>query len=258
MEMTLGLSAGLLIGRGVKGRELLFYLPLTALLWTALILCNSRGGIVSMVSQVLAITVVFVISRSFSKTSKQTPSNDQALNTRRRFTKPILLRLSFAFLLLTFVIGGAFLIGGDSLRRRFELAPRELVEETATRKNSHRLAIWRATASLILAHPIAGVGLGAYSTAIPKYHDASGTWVPQEAHNDYLELAATGGLISVGIAIWFLAICFKRTRNNLVSTSDQFTKSARIGCLIGLTGVAIHSLVDFGLHITVNTLILHQ
>ncbi len=69
------------------------------------------------------------------------------------------------------------------------------------------------------AHPIAGVGLGGYWAAIPTYHEASGLQTPQEAHNDYLELLASGGLIGLAIGSWFLFVVFRRIRDNLQSAS---------------------------------------
>ena len=78
---------------------------------------------------------------------------------------------------------------------------------------------------------------------------------PQEAHNDYLELLASGGLMGVGIGIWFVVAVLRRTRHNLRST-NRFRRSACFGATIGIIGVAVHSLVDFGLHMMVNALIL--
>jgi O-antigen ligase len=104
------------------------------------------------------------------------------------------------------------------------------------------------------AHPIAGVGLGGYWIAIPGYHNASGTLVPQEAHNDYLELLASGGIIGIALAIWFAVVVFKRVRRNFQS-SNRFHRAASFGATLGIAGVAVHSLFDFGLHIIVNALI---
>ena len=60
------------------------------------------------------------------------------------------------------------------------------------------------------ANPVSGVGLGGYWAAIPAYHDASGSLTPQEAHNDYLELLASGGIVGAAFGGWFLFVLAKR------------------------------------------------
>lgn len=96
--------------------------------------------------------------------------------------------------------------------------------------------------------------MGGYWIAIPGYHNASGTLAPQEAHNDYLELLASGGIIGAAIGIWFGVILFKRTRATFRSPS-QFRRAASFGAALGIVGVGVHSLVDFGLHMIVNALV---
>ena len=96
--------------------------------------------------------------------------------------------------------------------------------------------------------------MAGYWAAIPAYHDASGTMTPQEAHNDYLELIASGGLIGLGLGVWFVVAVVKRIRENL-EASNRFRRAACFGAAVGITGVAVHSLVDFGLHTVVNALV---
>jgi O-antigen ligase len=96
--------------------------------------------------------------------------------------------------------------------------------------------------------------MGGYWAAIPAYHDASGILTPQEAHNDYLELLASGGLVGLALGGWFAVVVFLRTRENL-SARNRFRRAACLGAAIGIAGVAVHSLVDFGLHAVVNGLV---
>src|SRR5262249_11538567 len=96
--------------------------------------------------------------------------------------------------------------------------------------------------------------LGGYWAAVPTYHGASGLQTPQQAHNDYLELLAGGGLIGAAILIWFCVVLVKQARQSL-QVARGFQRTAVLGALIGLAGVAIHSTVDFGLHVTINALI---
>ena len=100
-------------------------------------------------------------------------------------------------------------------------------------------------------HPVAGVGFGAYRAAITAHHDASGEMSLEQAHNDYLELPASGGIIGVGLVAWFAFAFFKRALLPLRAT-DPARRAACAGALGGVCAVATHSLFDFGLHVTAN------
>jgi O-antigen ligase len=133
--------------------------------------------------------------------------------------------------------------------------PKEVgVQTETTRWASRRWVIWSATWHMIKDHPLTGVGFGGYWMAITAYHDGSGEMVPQEAHNDWLEFVANGGLIGVALGVSFLYLFIRRVRGRR-RTSDKFVRAARWGALLGLAGVAAHSLVDFGLHITLNAVV---
>ncbi|HMH42735.1 MAG TPA: hypothetical protein VK557_04585, partial [Pyrinomonadaceae bacterium] len=87
----------------------------------------------------------------------------------------------------------------------------------------------------------------------PVYHDASGVLTPQQAHNDYLELLASGGIIGAAIFVWFTVALVQQCQKAL----QTFTGVQRViafGSIIGICGVAVHSLIEFGLHITANAL----
>jgi len=107
---------------------------------------------------------------------------------------------------------------------------------------------------MFAAHPIVGVGMGAYWIGITAYHEASGLMTPQEAHNDYLELLSSGGLIGLALGIWFAVAVVRKIRQNL-STDIGYKRAVRLGAVMGITGVAAHSLVDFGLHIMTNAVV---
>jgi O-antigen ligase len=163
-----------------------------------------------------------------------------------------------ALLILVLVAGvglGTLWLGGDQLATRIEQSRNELNEDTdGLRQGVSRNEIWRASWRLFKAHPVLGVGMGGYWAAIPQFHNASGAMTPQEAHNDYLELLASGGLLGLALVIWFAVIVCKRTRDNLRSP-NRFARAACFGAAIGLAGVAVHSLVDFGLHTIVNAFV---
>jgi O-antigen ligase len=253
MEMALGLILGLIVGRGVRRDQILIYLSLALPVWTALVLCNSRGGLFSMLAQVLFLALLFSFVRSRQGDSEQ-GSIERSLWWRivhASILRPILIAGLVATVFL-----GAIWIGGESLTSRLETVASEVgATSSVGNEGVRRLEVWRATWKMIKDHPLAGVGFNGYWAAIPQYHNASGELTPQQAHNDYLELLASGGLIGVALVGWFLFLLIKGARRSFQSR-DFFRRAASMGACAGLFGVAVHSMVDFGLHVTINALIL--
>ena len=232
MEMAFGLTIGVALTTGMKRERLLIYLALLLPIWTALVLSNSRGGILAMLVQIVSAALL--------------------LTSRRQAT---VLRAALLVVLVAGVLFGTLWAGGDRLASNFENATSEFnTGETNARAGVSRNEIWRATLKMFAAHPITGVGLGGYWIGITAYHDASGLMTPQEAHNDYLELLSSGGLVGFAIGVWFVVMVIRVGRANLASDTG-YTRALRFGAILGIIGVAAHSLVDFGLHILVNAII---
>jgi O-antigen ligase len=220
MEMAFGLGLGLAIAGGVKRERLLIYFALLLPIWTALVLSNSRGGILAMLVQIV-VAALFLMSR-----------------------QSVVLKAVLVIVLVAGILVGTLWLGGDRLASNLEAATSEL---STTRAGASRNEIWRATLKMFAAHPILGVGLGGYWIGITAYHNASGLMTPQEAHNDYLELLSSGGVIGFAIGVWFVVAVVRAARQN--------ANKARWGAILGIVGVAAHSLVDFGLHIFVNAIV---
>jgi O-antigen ligase len=252
MEMGLGLVLGLLAGGGVKRQRVLIYLTAAIPLWVALVLSSSRGGILSMLCQLLLLALMFSVVRKPKRLEART---DNAASGLARIGSSSVFRLTLGAVLLAATLVGVVWVGGEQIVSRFETIQDEVaVEAQESSAGVHRKEIWRATWQMIKSHPLAGVGIGGYWTAIPQYHHASGRWTPQQAHNDYLELLASGGVIGILLGVWFIFLLVKFARATL-SANDSFRRAACFGALAGLFGISIHSLVDFGLHIPINALI---
>jgi O-antigen ligase len=234
MEMALGLGLGIVLAGGVKRDRLMIYVALLLPIWTGLVLANSRGGILAMLTQIVLAALLLLSFRT---------------NTAR----PIVLRIAVVVILVAGVLLGSFWVGGDRLATNFEAATREL-NTGATTSGASRNEIWRASLKMFAAHPLVGTGLGGYWIGITAYHDASGVMTPQEAHNDYLELLSSGGLIGLAIGVWFVVAVVRLVRKNL-SVDQGFKRAVRFGAVLGIAGVAAHSLVDFGLHLIANAVV---
>jgi len=248
MEMALGLDLGLVLGGGIKrDRAMIFFAALLPI-WTALVLSNSRGGILAMLAQLVIAALLF--------TSIAPNSNSQVAQLRFfKLARSVALRIVLLVALVIGLLLGTLWVGGDRLVNTFEAARGELNPAAAgSRGGATRNEMWGATWRMFTAHPILGVGLGGYWVAITAYHDASGSLTPQEAHNDYLELLSSGGLVGAALGVWFAIALVRLTRNNLKS-AERFRRAACFGAVIGIGGVAVHSLVDFGLHLIANALV---
>jgi O-antigen ligase len=153
------------------------------------------------------------------------------------------------------ILAGVIWLGGDQLATGFETASDEITgaQQSEMHEGARRRDIWRATWLMFKAHPIAGAGLGGYWAEVPVHHAASGVLTPQQAHNDYLELLASGGVLAAALFVWFVIVLIRQSRHSVTATRG-FQRAVVLGTIISLAGVAVHSLVDFGLHITINAL----
>ncbi len=248
MEMAFGLILGLVLGGGVKREQALIYIAALLPLWTALVLCGSRGGLIAMLAQLIITTLLLGIVAP-----KMNSSESRSRILRTASSLPV--RIILIVVLIAGVVFGTVWLGGDRLASRIESTRAELNgDDSELRQGVSRSEIWQATWKLFVAHPVLGVGMGGYWAAVPATHNASGTMTPQEAHNDYLELLASGGLVGLALGGWFAIVVLKRMRKKLASPS-RFDRAACFGATIGIAGVAVHSLVDFGLHMIVNALV---
>jgi O-antigen ligase len=251
MEMGLGMTLGLIVAEVGHHRRVLALLSVTGLLWVALIYSGSRAGIVASLCQLLFLGVLLDPVRHLT--------NEQTHTNWRRFQN-LAGGLAVRAFLIVCLIGlfayGVGWVGGERVVSNFQDAASDFSEqEMENNTNTSRKEIWSATWRLIKAHPIGGVGFGGYWIGITKYHSASGGMTPQQAHNDYLELMASGGLIGAALLAWFVVILLRRARQSLRSP-DRYCRAACLGALAAIFGVAVHSFVDFGLHITINALLL--
>jgi len=246
MEMAFGPGLCLIVFGGVKRKHAMLYVAILLPIWTALVLSNSRGGILAMVGQ-LVITALLL---SYFKRSSTIGES-----VLFRMTRLPLMRLG---LILTLVIAlgvGVVWVGGDRLLSNFEAVGGELsTGGSVPSRGVTRNDIWRATLRTIADHPIFGVGIGGYWIAVTAHHNAPGTMTPQEAHNDYLELLASGGIVGFAIGVWLAWVAFKLIRKNL-QTGSREANAICLASVVGLSGPLLHSIFDFGLHLMINSLV---
>ena len=120
-----------------------------------------------------------------------------------------------------------------------------------------RMVVWLQSLKLLGRFPFMGSGLGTFESAFPLAQGASleGTrWA--KAHNGYLELMATGGVVGGAIAtagaVWLLLLLTRKLRA-AVRTDHR----AALGVALGsIASVATHEFFDFGLSLPANAFLL--
>lgn len=116
-----------------------------------------------------------------------------------------------------------------------------------------RLPLWKDSIAAIRDYPLTGTGFGTFTDTYKGYRTLPGNIVFTHAHNDYIELAVEGGMIAVGLTVWFL-ISILATYRRFLRRRDSYCIYLYMGGLTGLTAILIHSITDFNLHIGANGL----
>jgi O-antigen ligase len=257
-EMSLGAAMGLLVGSFKRRERLPLYVASALVVWAGIVMSNSRGGIVGMF---VALAVVALLYFAYVRRTGETIEvhGGEAVRASQGAAaagRSLVARVALAVGVLLLVSAGVLWVGGERLAERLETVATEVgARDAKVRWGDRRVEIWGATWALIRAHPLTGAGFGAYRAAITGHHDASGEMSLEQAHNDYLELAASGGVIGVALFAWFVFAFVRRARTGLGS-HDFFRRAVCAGALGGLCAVAVHSLFDFGLHVTANASVL--
>jgi O-antigen ligase len=100
--------------------------------------------------------------------------------------------------------------------------------------------------------PILGWGLGTFPVVYPEFRSFYTNFFVNEAHNDYLQVLAETGLVGFAITVWFLAVLYGRVRRKLGNWTSNMSAAVTLACTLGITGILVHSLVDFNLQIPAN------
>lgn len=126
------------------------------------------------------------------------------------------------------------------------------VEETLAVGAGGRPEIWRQTLPIVHDFWMTGTGLGTYQTAMLVYQQMNrAAFVVNQAHNQYLQLFAEGGLL---VAAPVLAGLFAFLRLFLRRLGADSSPSAwiRIGAITGIVAVAVQSFWETGLRMPAN------
>lgn len=240
MELTIALPLGLLFAGAVDKEKRILYGFVAGLMGVALVMTASRGGIISLVAEVIFFALVTAIWRKQS---------DGERHRRTSRLKSVAVRAGLAAALLLSLFFGVLMLGGEMSINRL------IVDSVNTNDpTTGRAHFWSVTLQIIKAHPFLGTGLGAFGVVYTRFDSRNGLFRLEQAHNDYLQVLSDGGIIGAALALAFVGLLFYRGFVRARSR-DDFRRGVALASLGGCFAVLVHSFFDFTLHTTSNALL---
>jgi O-antigen ligase len=196
-----------------------------AVMASTIFLSGSRGGMVAFAVQ-MALLATFLIKRR--------------MNWRAAFASGVFLVIALGFM--------AWLGGG-------ELAERMASIHTATRvelSGGTRLTIDRDALNMFAQKPVWGWGLGVFSEIYPQFSSFSSNVPVGMAHNDYLQVLVEMGALGFASVLWFLLTLYRSALAKLNHWPLDINTAVTLAATLSVTGILVHSFVDFNLQIPAN------
>ncbi len=111
--------------------------------------------------------------------------------------------------------------------------------------------LWYDMLAAVRQFPLWGAGYGTFPYLEPMFRRAPerAAEVWEHAHNDYLEALVEGGPLCLLLALVGLALVYRGGWRALNHRRGRPEGALALGALFGVTAVAAHSFVDYGLHI---------
>ncbi len=146
------------------------------------------------------------------------------------------------------LLAGAVFAGvaaGASRFSRFLLAdPRDFASTT-------RAALWRTSLEAWREFPWLGSGLGTFREAFRRVQPREVRGLVEQAHNDFLQLAVTGGSVGAALGLALFASLFFLLGRAFLRQRHREESAIALAGLGALLSITLHGLVDFNLSIPI-------
>ena len=114
------------------------------------------------------------------------------------------------------------------------------------------MTIDRDTLKMMAQKPVLGWGLGVFPEIYPRFSSLSTNLQVGMAHNDYLQFLVEVGALGFVAALWFLLTLFRSALKKLKHWPPDTNTAVTLAAVLGITGILVHSFVDFNLQIPAN------
>jgi O-antigen ligase len=196
-----------------------------ALMASTIFLSGSRGGMLAFAAQMTFFIAILLRQRKAG---------------RMAFMLGVFLVLAIGLL--------AWLGGGELVERIASIQSEARTELSgAMRVNIDRDAI-----HMFRQRPLLGWGLGTFAEVYPQFRSFYTNFFVDRAHNDYLQLLVEMGGLGFATMLWFLVIVYYRASKKLKNWTVDTNGAVGLAAILGITGILVHSFLDFNLQIPAN------
>jgi O-antigen ligase len=243
MLMALPLSLGLLcagLARAMEGAKpnwrdrLLWFSSADA----------SRLVLLSVGAMVMALSLIMTMSRSGMLALAVAVLITAAFVARKQSSGRRAVSVVYLAALTVVAVGWA---GTDTISARFS--------QTDWTQFNDRRGAWVDAIDIAGRFPAVGSGLNTYGIATLFYQKHNLSHHYSQAHNDYLQLAAEGGLLLVLPAMACVILFVAAVRRRFAEETSVGTYWLRLGACTALAAMALQETVDFSLQIPGNAVL---
>jgi O-antigen ligase len=224
MEMLVPIPLVLSLTRLASSRTRAAAAAGAAIMVGTIFLSGSRGGMLAIVIELLILAVLLI---------KQKRGLRTAIGIG---------------VFLVIVVGLLTWVGGGELSKRIATVGPSHSEISS----DIRHYINRDGLKMFLKRPMLGWGLGTFPVVYPQFRTFYTNFFVNQAHNDYLQLLVEMGLLGFGTMLWFLVTLYRRAIKKMGNWTSEIGGAVTLACVLGLSGILVHSAVDFNLQIPAN------
>jgi O-antigen ligase len=225
MEMLVPIPLVLALTRMAHKNERLIAAAAAAIMAGTILLCGSRGGMLALLVELMVLAVVMV-----------------------RQQKGMRLAVATGAFLVILIALSIWLGGADLGKRIFSIS----TEARSEISGGLRWNIDRDAFRMFLKRPVTGWGLGTFPVVYPQFRSFYTNFFVNQAHDDYMQLLVETGLLGFGIMIWYLVLLYRKAWRKMGNWNADVSGAVALASLLGVTGILIHSAVDFNLQIPAN------
>jgi len=224
MEMLVPIPLVLSLTKLASGKTRSTAAAIAAVMVGTIFLSGSRGGMLAIVAELLLLAVLLV---------KQKRGVRTAIGIG---------------VFLAIVVGLLIWIGGGELSKRIaSVGPSHSELSSDVRRYINRDGL-----KMFLKKPVLGWGLGTFPVVYPQFRTFYTNFFVNQAHDDYLQLLVEMGLLGFATMVWFLVTLYKRAIKKIGNWTSEISGAVALACVLGLSGILVHSAVDFNLQIPAN------